>query len=573
MAKRPDGSYVSNILNTGLQKGLPNGFVDAVFGKDGSLLGYEKDGDFYQVGEKPKAKPQKPKTPLTALEAAEKAAGGSRAKSDLTDLEFRAKGLSEKIVLYKSVDPRRAALVIQLNNLKGDISTLKGKIENVEKAKAKVKDAQALAKAEQKQQDNKDLGVVDTGADDAVRAAKLKVDGKAPRPNTVPAAANFSSVTGQWTLGKDTWDNTGNKATATAITPPKPVTQKTPVATGNQGGSGGGSGSGNTPPEKPKTASQLKAEALSVGDKDFDIPASLFDKVDSLKLLLKQYTNDDPNSKTKWTLEEFRQRIQSDVWFLANGKAFRARWAQKYNYDGLTDDERKLGTTEYAQAIDVIIKKLKTGSYKIGAVIPSEDDLRKAAENLYITNQSENESAILDFLSRRIGKSATMSGGEIRSNYSGDALKNYQELQSVAKANGLKLSDIIPGGGTELTVLTGLANGTLDVNRIKQDVRQKLASSGQPQYVRDLLGQGYDLEQIFSPYRRTMANILEIGDENEIDLNDPVLRSAITDKGDMNLYDFKKVLRQDSRWQYTGQAKEDTSNALMGVLRDFGFQG
>jgi len=41
----------------------------------------------------------------------------------------------------------------------------------------------------------------------------------------------------------------------------------------------------------------------------------------------------------------------------------------------------------------------------------------------------------------------------------------------------------------------------------------------------------------------------------------------------MNLYDFKKVLRQDSRWQYTGQAKEDTSNALMGVLRDFGFQG
>jgi hypothetical protein len=70
-----------------------------------------------------------------------------------------------------------------------------------------------------------------------------------------------------------------------------------------------------------------------------------------------------------------------------------------------------------------------------------------------------------------------------------------------------------------------------------------------------------------------MANVLEIGDANQIDLNDPLLRSAITDKGDMNLYDFRKQLRQDSRWQYTAQAKEDVSTAALGVLRDFGFQG
>jgi hypothetical protein len=48
---------------------------------------------------------------------------------------------------------------------------------------------------------------------------------------------------------------------------------------------------------------------------------------------------------------------------------------------------------------------------------------------------------------------------------------------------------------------------------------------------------------------------------------------AITDKGDMNLYDFKKALRQDNRWQYTGQAKEEVSNAALKVLQDFGFQG
>jgi hypothetical protein len=91
--------------------------------------------------------------------------------------------------------------------------------------------------------------------------------------------------------------------------------------------------------------------------------------------------------------------------------------------------------------------------------------------------------------------------------------------------------------------------------------------------VRDLLSQGYNLDQVFAPYRQTMAAVLEIGDPEQIDLNDPLLRSAITDKGDMNLYDFRKQLRQDNRWQYTAQAKEDVSTAALQVLRDFGFQG
>jgi hypothetical protein len=70
-----------------------------------------------------------------------------------------------------------------------------------------------------------------------------------------------------------------------------------------------------------------------------------------------------------------------------------------------------------------------------------------------------------------------------------------------------------------------------------------------------------------------MANILEIGDPNQIDLNDPTLRMGISDKGDMNLFDFKKALRRDNRWQYTEQARDDVSTAVLGVLRDFGFQG
>jgi hypothetical protein len=171
---------------------------------------------------------------------------------------------------------------------------------------------------------------------------------------------------------------------------------------------------------------------------------------------------------------------------------------------------------------------------------------------------------------------AGMIGGKVTEDYSGAALQNYQALQLLAKRNGFKIENILPRNpdGTPATaqdILKRIALGELDQTRLEQDVR-KLAAVGQPQFVRDLLGQGIDLEEIYAPYRRTMANILELN-EGQIDLNDPTLRKGINEKGDMNLYDYEKALRQDSRWQYTGNARESVSSAALSVLRNFGFQG
>jgi hypothetical protein len=41
----------------------------------------------------------------------------------------------------------------------------------------------------------------------------------------------------------------------------------------------------------------------------------------------------------------------------------------------------------------------------------------------------------------------------------------------------------------------------------------------------------------------------------------------------MSIYDFQRTLRKDPRWQYTDNAREESSTAVLGVLRDFGFQG
>jgi hypothetical protein len=135
---------------------------------------------------------------------------------------------------------------------------------------------------------------------------------------------------------------------------------------------------------------------------------------------------------------------------------------------------------------------------------------------MYITNVGIDDAMTTDFIAAAIRPIGGTIGGVGTEGYSGQALKDYQAIQSIARANGFRVKDIIPGGMNEQQVLQGIATGKLDANRIEQDAR-KLAAQGQPQYVRDLLGQGYNLDQVYAPYRQTMANLLEIN-ADEIDL-------------------------------------------------------
>jgi len=327
-----------------------------------------------------------------------------------------------------------------------------------------------------------------------------------------------------------------------------------------------------TPTKTPKdeeTAEDREAEALNVAaGTDFTLPETLFKNIPSLAALLKKYV-----STPGMTADAFRKALRDDIWYKQNSKEIKERFIQYYNYRDLQAAGRATGSTDYEMQIAKIEASLKKRAVEIGSAAASDPAaLRKAAENLYITNRSEDQSFIDDFLAASIRPVAGMIGGKGTEGYSGQALANYQTLLSTARDNGLNISDIIPGGANEQQVLQGIASGKLDINRIIQDAR-KLAAQGQPQYVRDLLSQGYNLNQVFAPYRQTMAAVLEIDDPNSIDLNDPLLRSAISDKGDMNVYEFKKALRKDSRWQYTEQARQDVSSATLDILRDFGFQG
>lgn len=349
----------------------------------------------------------------------------------------------------------------------------------------------------------------------------------------------------------------------TPATTPAPTPTPTPTKTT-------GEKPGKVTSEKPGktlTDAEQREEALGIAaGADFALPETIFNNVPSLKRILEQYVKED------WTPDKLRKAIRDDVWFRKNSAEIKARYVQLYNYQDLVKSGQAQGTTDYEKQIATLERQIADKARKMGSGIASDPAaLRRAAENMYITNVGIDDAMTNDFIAAAIRPIGTMIAGKPATGYSGAALENYQTLQSIAKRNGFKLVDIIPGATTEQQVLQGLATGKLDINRIAQDAR-KLAAQGQPQYVRDLLGQGYDLQDVYAPYRKNMANILELN-EDQIDLNDPTLRMAITDKGDMNLYDFSKMLRQDNRWQYTANAKEEVANATLQVLKDFGFQG
>jgi hypothetical protein len=322
-------------------------------------------------------------------------------------------------------------------------------------------------------------------------------------------------------------------------------------------------------PNAPTSAARQEAAATIAAGADFGLSETLFKNVPSLKAIFDEYVN----PKSGMTDDEFRKRIRNDVWFKKNSREIKTRFVQYYNFRDLQESGQAEGSTDYEQQIARIERNLAKRAVEIGSAAASDPiALRKAAENLYITNREDDTTFVDDFLAAAIRPVSGMIGGKPTEGYSGQALQNYNTLLQTARNNGFNISDILPGGANEQQVLAGIASGTIDINRVAQDAR-KLAAQGQPQYVRDLLSQGYNLSQVFAPYRQTMANILEIDDPNQIDLNDPTLRMAITDKGDMNVYDFKKALKADNRWQYTENARNEVSTAAFNVLRDFGFQG
>ena len=278
------------------------------------------------------------------------------------------------------------------------------------------------------------------------------------------------------------------------------------------------------------------------------------------------------------TKEQFLDEAMLTDWWQSNAGSVRERIIDLNKYKELQKKGLDVSKSDFGMYQTSKMRQVKDRAKTLAGITLDDVSAQKIVEDIYNGFLDNDPLAIDRLIIPYVSKSTNLYGKGAVTGFGGEALQIQQSLAAIAKSNGLSIADILPklggsvlGKDSEQTTIQEILSGNIDLNTILSNARQ-IAAQGQPEYVRKLLGSGYNLDDIYAPYKTTMASVLEINPD-QIDLNDNSLRMAINEKGDMNIYDYKKALRQDSRWQYTGQAKESVSNAALKVLKDFGFQG
>jgi hypothetical protein len=279
-----------------------------------------------------------------------------------------------------------------------------------------------------------------------------------------------------------------------------------------------------------------------------------------------------------YTKQKFLDEAMLTDWWQSNAGSVRERIIDLNKYKELQKKGLDVSKSDFGMYQTDKMRQVKDRAKKLANITLDDATAQKIVEDIYNGFLDNDPLAIDRLIIPYVSKTTNLYGQGAVTGFGGEALQIQQSLAAIAKANGLSIADVLPkigaavaGQDAEQTTIQEILSGNIDLNTVLSNARQ-IAAQGQPEYVRKLLGSGYNLEDIYAPYKQTMANVLEINPD-QIDLNDNSLRMAINEKGDMNIYDYKKALRQDSRWQYTGQAKESVATAALGVLRDFGFQG
>ena len=343
--------------------------------------------------------------------------------------------------------------------------------------------------------------------------------------------------------------------TATPVQPtPEPVVPKVPATASAAAKAKVVKEKGKVPKAPVKTSVEDILEK-------FGIIEAIANQDEEISNLIEQYADG------KLTEKGFRQGLNTSRWRSTNSETIRQRKTDLAIYNSLTPEERAQGSNSYTLAVNNIIDSLQTKAKTAGAVIP-EDQLRTLAEKLYITGQETVGNVVLGSLKPFIKLSVNpITGAPAVGGVAGD---NYKNLVATANANGVTIKELpaVLGYSTLDEALQAIAGGE-SIATLQQNVRN-FRMTGQPDFISAKLAQGIDYATIVSPYRTTAATVLEI-DPAKMELDDPAIQLALQNNG-MNLFDYKKALKKDSRWQYTENANEEINNKFLRIAQDFGLE-
>lgn len=574
----PDNSYISQVINFGLDKRIPLGVVNAVFSRNGEILGFVTDGKFYNLGSKPaKAAAKKVETGFDIDEL----------NKSLPDGGINIKFVKDYLTSDNPILADAAERIIQLQSV--GIWDMNGKPRTMASAKefgrinvtqAQIDQEAARINEQRQQAANKDF----QKKKDANTAAQ-KAGNALPYPDLSNAPKETVKV--ESVSGLKTTQAGGQKGAAPRYTPGNYFTYQGPISQagkpannvlvggttggkatgGSNAGTGGtaGTGSGTTIPKGRKTPYTID-EIYNLVAQNYGPIDLIFKSNPELKeLLLKAIGKDQiPGTGDDYTADQFTKMLENTSWFKSNASAIRQRGFYKRQYDELrktTDDLASLDrTSEYGRGLTATKQRVSDAAKTAGISLDA-DTLDLVSRDIYDLGY-ENTPAIIQ---QQIRARLRYKPGQVLGGTAGEQL---QALKATAAANGL---DLDKNFGTQLQTWLQNINQGESVETYKQIIRGA-AKLGLPDKVGSLLDLGVDLDTVYEPYKNIMYQVLEINPET-INVNDATLRKAIGPNKEMSLYEWQDFLKKDPRWQYTNNARQSAYDAAKTVLQDFGMIG
>lgn len=260
--------------------------------------------------------------------------------------------------------------------------------------------------------------------------------------------------------------------------------------------------------------------------------------------------------KNTWTPDMFVAKLRNTKWFQTHSASVRNAIMMQ------TSDPKS-----YAENIDKMTAQVQDAwgkAYGMDAVKGIGDaQMRQWGETAFRMGWTSEQ--LLDHMGSAVNFQQLISSNSL----GGSAAQTRDQLRQLTQNYGVD-----PGNTWMAQNLSRLMTGDDTIEGVQ--ARVKDMAKQQYQAFADQIDGGHTVAEIADPYVTKMADLLEM-DPASINLKDSTIQKALTGYRDpkgrpvaQSLTDFANSVRQDTRWQYTNNARTQVAEAGSQLLRSFG---
>lgn len=268
-------------------------------------------------------------------------------------------------------------------------------------------------------------------------------------------------------------------------------------------------------------------------------------------LLMKSFN--DPDGQ--WTAKKFALAVKDTKWYAKNAD---------YTREALT--AQAIGGADWKSQVQEAKANVTTAAAAMGVPVGalSEKQMADLADRYIFEGWGQPDRA--NVMKQELSKMVASTDGL----YAGVAGNVQEKIKQTAVLNGITLDQ-----GFYDKAAKDVASGRATIDDYERQVREQAASYW-PTFSEEIRA-GMDARDLASGYINTMARALEL-DPNSVQLNDPMLRQAMTQIDEktgkpkpVGLWEFEQSLRKRPEWMDTKQAQDKVVESGVGILTRMGF--